>query len=88
MTDSVWLVILISGFYYALPALRPSDRTSVRSKCSRHFSALFAAKVFFYLKLRISQFLSNASAFNSSSGSTATGVVTRSSNEMSLCESL
>jgi len=37
------MVALLSAFiYYALPALRPLDRTNVRSKCSRHFSAFFA----------------------------------------------
>ena len=32
-------IVFLSELYYAPPALRPSDRTSVRSKCSRHFSA-------------------------------------------------
>ena len=38
--------VFLRAFYYALPALRPSDRTSVRSICSRHFSASFAANSF------------------------------------------
>ena len=61
---------------------------AIQGHLSLHLNKLFSAKAVFYLKLRISQFLSNAIAFNLSSGSTATGVVTISSNEISLCESL
>jgi hypothetical protein len=35
-------------FYYTLSALRPSDRTNVRSKCPRHFSALLLRAVLRY----------------------------------------
>ena len=40
------LFCFFRAVYYAPPALRPSGRTSVRSKCSRYFSVSFAAEFF------------------------------------------
>jgi hypothetical protein len=47
-------IIFFAFFTPRSPALRPAGRTSVRSKCSLHFSAFFADYIFICVYLRSS----------------------------------